>query len=75
MANIRAYHNASCLSCNKIRREMIMVGPMIFCSPCFEKEFKNEITLATFSVASTNPKYRTWLKKYKEHVAEEIDNG
>jgi hypothetical protein len=70
MANIREYHNASCLSCDRVRKNMVIVGPMVFCSPCFEKEFKNEITLANFSVASTNPKYKAWLKKYKEEQAD-----
>jgi hypothetical protein len=75
MSAIRTYHNASCLKCEKVRKEMIMVGPMIFCSPCFEEEFKNEIVLADFSVNSTNPRYKEWLKKYKDHLDEEHNNG
>jgi hypothetical protein len=41
-----------------------MIGPMVFCWGCFEKEFK--AIYANCKVDSLNPIYKKWLEVYKE---------
>jgi len=63
MAQVKSYRNASCLKCKKAKKEMVAVGPMIFCPKCSDEEFKDVITADW--VDPQNLKYTTWLKKYQ----------
>jgi hypothetical protein len=74
MAQVKSYRNASCLKCDKVEKEMVSIGPMIFCKKCSDEEFKDVITaeMGTFIkqplcywVDPQNPKYSKWLKEYQ----------
>jgi hypothetical protein len=74
MAQVKSYRNASCLKCKKVEKEMVAIGPMIFCPKCFDEEFKDVMTDSLGGKFSSpalcywvdsQSKYFDWLKKYQ----------
>lgn len=70
MARITNYHNASCLCCGTTNKDMISVGPMVFCNRCYRYEFtKKEIVVSgdfACTIDSKCKEYVYWLNKYKK---------
>ena len=36
------HHNAVCIKCNALKKEMVRVGAVIFCDNCVAEEFTSE---------------------------------
>jgi hypothetical protein len=75
MAQVKAYANASCLKCGAVEKEMVSIGPMIFCPACSDQEF-GKITKAEMGQFLKEPlcywvdphssTYSKWLNKYSQ---------
>ena len=61
MAQARTIYNTKCIKCKIIESEMVLIGPIPFCTKCYINEFGDKGT-----VDSQNEKYKDWLKKYKK---------
>ena len=58
--DVLEFLNELCLSCNAIERNLVRIGPMIFCRPCWEKYFGGKQQYNTNS-----PEYKRWISLYK----------
>lgn len=73
MAKAAYIYNSKCLRCSNLEQKMIKIGPMIFCSKCFEIEFieTGSCNTKTFEVKSTSKEYQDWLKVYKKYIKDD----
>ena len=54
--------NTTCLKCNALEKEMVLVGAFILCKKCWKEEFdKEEID----TKSKLYNKYLKWYKKYE----------
>ena len=69
MAKARIICNSRCLKCDSIEKEMVKVGPMVFCNDCFIAEFINSEVYDTTSeeVPNNCEEYKDWLACYKKY--------
>ncbi len=58
LSNFHIHHNASCIKCDALHKEMIRVGAIIFCEKCIKEEFKSDDP-----VRLERAKYLKWLHK------------
>lgn len=58
LSNYHIHHNASCVKCDVLEKEMIRVGAVIFCEKCVVEEFTSEDP-----VRMEREKYLKWLHK------------
>lgn len=56
----RMYHNADCIKCSKLEKEMVIVGALIFCRECFISTFSTEDP-----IKNEYDIYLKYLEKYK----------
>jgi hypothetical protein len=56
LSNFHIHHNASCIKCDALHKEMIRVGAIIFCEKCIKEEFKSDDP-----VRLEREKYLKWL--------------
>lgn len=62
LSNYHIHHNADCVKCNAMHKEMVRVGAVIFCDKCVAEEFKSENP-----VTEERERYLLWLNiAYKE---------
>jgi hypothetical protein len=64
MIKVREWHNAKCLKCGNVEKEMIAVGPMVFCTKCTVQEFSIGIAQQQPEVDPKCQSYQKWLKSY-----------
>jgi hypothetical protein len=56
-SNYHIHHNADCVKCRKLEKEMIRVGAVIFCSECVDEEFSTKDP-----VTEERERYLHWLR-------------
>ena len=61
--SVHRHVNSCCVKCDKIEKEMIRTGSVIFCIKCFFEEFET-----TDPVTDERDKYRKWLRVYMEKI-------
>lgn len=64
--NKTIYHNATCLKCGAIAKEMIRIGCIVMCNKCCTEEFKHPFPIE--SGTKDYEVYRKWVDKYKAGV-------
>ena len=65
MIRCRIIYNDGCLKCKSTNHEMVRIGALYMCKPCFETEFNIE----AFEVDSDlGKKYYKWLKVYEKGI-------
>ena len=52
------HHNAECIVCDTLEREMVRVGAVIFCNKCVQEQFSSENP-----VRDERETYLKWLNK------------
>jgi hypothetical protein len=60
--------NKRCRKCKSTNRNMITVGTMDFCNPCFKEEFEADEPQMNFGagvISSESETYKRWLKAKK----------
>jgi hypothetical protein len=55
------HHNADCIVCSTLEREMVRVGAIIFCNKCVQEQFSSENP-----VRDERETYLKWLHKRNE---------
>ena len=70
MTKAQLYHNASCLKCKEVESKMVKIGPMVFCTICFRREFGslNELNVSHINYDSNSSSYKKWIKIYKNYI-------
>ncbi len=70
MAKVASIYNSQCLKCDILKKEMIKVGPMVFCPKCFEDEFvqNGSYNTKTGEINTKNKDYQAWLEVYIKFV-------
>ncbi len=54
------FYNTGCIKCGTFDSKMVKIGPIPFCTPCYFREFGNNI-----EITADNEKYKEWLKRHK----------
>jgi hypothetical protein len=57
-SNYHVHHNAACIKCDALHKEMIRVGAVIFCEKCIAEEFSSDDP-----VHDERSTYLIWLHK------------
>lgn len=67
-------YNSQCLKCDTINKEMVKVGPMIFCNNCFTVEFVDTkvYKVRKKEVPTKSKRYKDWLYAYKKYISREF---
>lgn len=60
-SSVRMHANAECIVCKAIAKEMLSVGSLFFCFPCYRVEFKTEDP-----IREEKEKYSFWYQKFLE---------
>lgn len=63
---IIAIENSSCLSCDKIEKDMVKIGAFVMCPHCKQVEFGDVREIDDPTSELYNKVYLKWLKKYKQ---------
>lgn len=66
MTSVGVVHNNPCVCCGAINIDMIRVGAIILCKPCFGKEFTTDDP-----IDKERDVYLKWLKKSQEQAVTE----
>lgn len=67
MTKVGIHYNSICLCCGKMDKEMVKIGPMVFCTTDFKSEFVlTGIYNEDSGEVDNNSKiYKKWIELYK----------
>lgn len=70
MIKVANIYNSKCLCCSDLEKEMVKVGPMVFCPECFKLEFidKGVYNTKTSEIATNSQEYKGWLEAYNRYI-------
>jgi len=57
LSNYHVHHNAECVKCGTIEKEMVRIGAVIFCNGCVGDEFSSDDP-----VQEERERYLHWLR-------------
>lgn len=65
MSKIRvtSYENSSCVKCDKVEKNMILIGAVSMCHHCHELEFGGQLEIPVDSKLYKNT-YLPWVRTY-----------
>jgi len=63
--HVFAYHNADCVKCKVLEKDMVRVGVFVMCPKCFDLTFHSDNP-----VVEEREEYLKWLDVYQKSIGE-----